>query len=154
MKVRGFEFISKEQQFKDNVTPTKLPKRETAYSAGYDCYSPIEFTLQPGEDIKVPTGIKAYMQPDEVLYALPRSGHGFKFYLRLANTKAVVDADYYNNEGNEGHIWIKIRNEGDKPLTIKEGEGMCQFIFQKYLIVDDDSLEGEERIGGFGSTDK
>lgn len=151
-KIRGFEFISEEQQVKDSVKPEKLPKRGTALSAGYDCFSPIDFTLNPGEDIKVPTGIKAYMLNDEYLAALPRSGHGFKFYLRLANTKGIIDADYYNNSGNEGHIWVKIRNEGKEPLTIKVGEGMCQLIFQKYLIIDGDSFSGEERDGGFGST--
>ena len=151
-KTRGFEFISEEQQIKDSVTPTKLPKRATALSAGYDCFTPIDITLQPGEDIKVATGIKSYMLEDEYLCALPRSGHGFKFYLRLANTKGIIDADYYNNSGNEGHIWVKIRNEGKDPVTIKSGEGMCQLIFQKYLIADGDSFSGEERTGGFGST--
>ncbi|MCF8009453.1 MAG: hypothetical protein K9K32_06775, partial [Halanaerobiales bacterium] len=106
----------------------------------------------PGSEIKIPTGIKAYMQPDEVLFAYPRSSLGFKYYCRLANTIGVIDADYYNNEDNEGHIWIKIRNEGDKQMKIKCGEAICQVIFQKYLLVDGDSFEGERRKGGIGST--
>lgn len=130
-----------------------LPKRGTALSAGYDCFSPFTFTLNPNETTTIPTGIKASMDDNNVLKAYPRSGHGFKFFLRLANTVGVIDSDYYENEKNEGHIFVKLRNEGDKPITINQGEGMCQFIFETYLLTCDDSSE-EIRIGGFGSTNK
>ena len=154
-KIRGFEFISQEQQIKDHVTPIKLPTRGTSQSAGYDCYSPIDFTLEPGEDIKIPTGIKAYMQAGDVLKAYPRSGQGFKHFLRLANTVGVVDGDYYNNEGNEGHIWVKLRNEGNTTFSARAGEAICQFMFEQFLLADGDSFDnGEVRVGGFGSTSK
>ena len=151
MKLRGFEFIS---QF-DNVIDLKLPKRGTSKSAGYDIFAPFDITLQPNEEIKVPTFLKAYMQNGEVLLAFPRSGLGFKYYCRLANTIGVVDGDYYNNEDNEGHIFVKIRNEGNKTMTIKKGDGMCQMIFMPFLLVDGDSFDnGDTRKGGFGSTTK
>lgn len=159
---RGFEFIS-DKQFredfdkhleKDVEINCITPKRGTSQSAGYDFFAPFDIKLQPGEEIKVPTGIKAYMKPNEVLLFLPRSGHGFKYYLRLANTCGVVDSDYFNNESNEGHIWVKIRNEGDKFLKIERGKGMAQAIFVNYLIADNDSFEGVKRKGGLGSTDK
>lgn len=87
--------------------------------------------------------------------AFPRSGLGFKFYCRLANTVGVIDSDYYNNPKNEGHMFVKIRNEGTKIMEIKQGEGMCQMIFMPFLLVDGDSFDnGEERKGGFGSTTK
>lgn len=158
-KIRGFEFISKEQFDKDfkglevNYDELKLPRRSTAKSAGYDCYAPVEISLQPNEVIKLPTGIRAYMQDDEVLKAYPRSGHGFKFFLRLANTVGVIDADYILSD-NEGHIFVKLRNEGAVPMVIKKGEGMCQLIFEKYLLADGDDYSGEVRNGGFGSTNK
>ena len=38
-------------------------------------------------------------------------------------------------------------------IEIKKGEVIGQAIFQKYLVSDDDSAEGE-RLGGFGSTNK
>jgi dUTP pyrophosphatase len=156
-KIRGFEKVSKEQFLKDTFgneqlyDEIKLPKRATAKSAGYDCYSLYNFELQPNGEIKIGTGIKAYMQNDEVLKAYPRSGLGFKYYTRLANTIGVIDADYTFAD-NEGHIWVKLRNEGNKILYINKGEAICQFIFEKYLLADGDSFEGEKRIGGFGST--
>lgn len=157
-EIRGFEFIRREQCIKDfdaNIdTKIILPKRATKLSAGYDCYAPTDIYLKPKEDVKVPTGIKAYMQPGEVLLAFPRSGLGFKYYCRLANTVGIIDADYIQSD-NEGHIFVKIRNEGEDPMYIKQGEAMCQFIFMPFLLVDGDNYtDGEERNGGFGSTGK
>lgn len=157
MKIRGFEIISGKQQMKDFGDISRcitLPSRGTSMSAGYDIYAPYDITLEPNEEIKVPTGIRAYMQPQEVLLAFPRSGLGFKYYCRLANTVGVIDADYYYSD-NEGHMFVKIRNEGNKVMIIKQGEGMCQMIFMPYLLVDRDSLDiGNIRNGGFGSTNK
>lgn len=158
MKLRGFEFISTEQARKDfgkdlSIAEPKLPKRGTKLAAGYDIYAPYNIILAPGEEINIPTGLKTYMQPGEVLMAFPRSGLGFKYYCRLANTVGVIDGDYYNNSNNEGHMFVKLRNEGNKEMVIKQGEGMCQMIFMPFLLVDGDSFDnGEERKGGFGST--
>ena len=161
MRLRGFEFISTEQAIKDFgedlslVTEPKLPQRGTKASAGYDIYAPYNIVLAPNEEINVPTGLKAYMQLGEVLMAFPRSGLGFKYYCRLANTVGVIDQDYYNNPKNEGHMFVKIRNEGDKEMVIKQGDGMCQMIFMPFLLADGDSFEnGDIRHGGFGSTTK
>ena len=145
----GFEMSDEELA----AMTVELPKRATKGSAGYDCYSPIGFCLEPGQEIKLPTLLKAYMPQDIFLGAYPRSGLGFKYYARLANTVGIVDSDYADNEGNEGHIFVKIRNEGDKPMSVNPGDGICQFIFQKYFTTEDDEAEGT-REGGFGSTDK
>ena len=130
-----------------------LPTRSTKHSAGYDFKSPIEFTLNPGESKKVPTGIKASMNEDEFLAILVRSSMGFKYNIRLCNQVGIVDSDYYNNPDNEGHIFIKIQNEGKEAITINKGDRFAQGIFMNYLITDDDMAFGE-RTGGFGSTNK
>lgn len=158
-KYRGFEFVSTEQLEKSfgedrNEAILKLPKRATKGSAGYDCYAPVDIYLGPGNDIKIPTGIKSYMRNGEMLMAVPRSGLGFKYYCRLANTIGIIDKDYYDNPDNEGHIFVKLRNEGNEPIIIKHGEAMCQFIFTPFLLADNDNFtEGNNRNGGFGSTD-
>lgn len=169
---RGFEVISLNQWSKDVSKLTglidkdgfnfgiiqhskiKLPKRATAHAAGYDVYSLFGFTLLPNESVEIPTGWKAYMNPNEKLIFHPRSGLGFKYFVRLANTTGVGDSDYYNCEKNEGHYWIKIRNEGDVELVINSGDAIAQCIFGDYKLADGDRLSGEKRIGGFGSTDK
>jgi len=155
-RVRGFELISDEQVREDfdKFPVRKLPRRGTAHSAGYDFFAPYSFKLEPNEEIVLPTGIKAYMQDDEYLKIVIRSSFGFKYNFRIKNQSAVVDADYFDNEDNEGHIFIAIKNEGDNPKRVKKGEAIAQGIFQKYLLADGDSLDGEERKGGIGSTNE
>lgn len=132
----------------------KLPRRATKGSAGYDFYSPLDFSLQPGETIKIPTGIRAFMREDYVLMIFPRSGLGFKFRLQLNNTVGVIDSDYYNSD-NEGHIFIKLTNDSNegKILTLAAGTGFAQGIFLPFGITEDDTVT-EVRNGGFGSTTK
>lgn len=154
-KVAKFEKVSLEEYLKandsiDTYNNIKLPKRATLYSAGYDFYSPIDFTLKPGETIKVPTGIRCKMIDSYVLMIFPRSSLGFKYRLQLDNTVGIIDADYYNAL-NEGHIFIKMTNNSEKVLEVKEGEAFAQGIFLEYGITYDDEVS-ESRKGGFGST--
>ncbi len=131
----------------------KLPKRATSGSAGYDFYTPVDIHLEPGQTIKIPTGIRAKMEADWVLMIFPRSGLGFKFRLQLNNTVGVIDSDYYDSD-NEGHIFIKITNDSNegKVVDVAAGGGFAQGIFMPYGITDDDDVD-EVRNGGFGSTD-
>lgn len=132
----------------------KLPRRATRGSAGYDFYAPFDIILKPGETIKVPTGIRAFIDPNWVLAIFPRSGLGFKFRLQLNNTVGIIDSDYVNSD-NEGHIFVKITNDSNenKIVSVKKGEGLVQGIFFPYGITSDDDTT-ESRNGGFGSTTK
>lgn len=130
-----------------------LPRRGTSGSAGYDFYSPIDFTLAPGEFIKIPTGIRARIEEGWVLTLYPRSGQGFKFRLQMYNTVGVIDSDYFGAD-NEGHIQIKIvnANEEGKTMAVRQGEAFAQGIFLPFGITEDDDAT-QRRTGGFGSTD-
>ncbi len=129
-----------------------LPKRATKGSAGYDFFAPFAFTLQAGETAKIPTGVRVRIDEGWVLKIYPRSSLGFKYRLRLDNTVGIIDSDYFNAD-NEGHIFIKITNCGDKPLTVEKDAAFAQGVFVEYGITIDDDCDGE-RTGGFGSTDK
>ena len=132
----------------------KFPKRATTGSAGYDFYSPVDFTLAPGETIKIPTGLRCYIEDGYVLSIYPRSGLGFKYRLQLNNTVGIIDSDYYYSD-NEGHIFAKITNDSneEKTVEIEAGTGFMQGIFVEYGITFDDDAT-EIRNGGFGSTTK
>lgn len=132
----------------------KLPRRATAGSAGYDFFTPLSLTLQPGDTIKVPTGIRAEMELGWVLKCYPRSGLGFKYRLQLNNTVGIIDSDYFYSD-NEGHIFSKITNDTNENriVNISAGEGFMQGIFVEYGITVDDQTT-ELRNGGFGSTTK
>ena len=155
--MRKFEKISKSEFLKDvpdaNYDDIILPKRSTLNSAGYDFYSVISFTLSPGERRVIPTGIKVSMNSNEFLSIYIRSSLGFKWNIRMCNQVGIIDADYYNNSDNEGHIFVCLMNEGDKVLEIKKGDRIVQGIFMPFLITDDDKTT-DIRIGGIGSTNK
>ena len=170
MKTRGFEIVSR-LEGKD----IKLPERSTKGSAGYDFFAyedvvipsstvPDLFSLSrdliTGEQrlnmgrVKptlVKTGIKAYMQDDEVLELYNRSSNPKKLGLIMANSVGVIDKDYYGNSDNDGEICFAFFNIFPIPVQIKKGEKIGQGIFKNYLIADDDNACGE-RTGGFGST--
>ena len=101
---------TEEEKIREIYDGIRLPRRATAGSAGSDFFSPVDFELKPGETLKMPTGIRAWMEPDWVLKIYPRSGLGFKYRLQLNNTVGIIDSDYYNSD-NEGNIFIKITND-------------------------------------------
>lgn len=144
--MRRFEVISSWQGRGIN-----LPARKTRLSAGYDLEAAEAVILAPGAVTLVPTGLKAYMNPDEVLQIFIRSSLAIKSNIALANSTAIIDADYVDNPTNEGHLMLPLLNRGQEPITIEKGQRIAQGIFFKYLCTDDDNAEGE-RQGGFGST--
>lgn len=157
---RFFSKISYEQFKKDVCDDLKLyesfslPKRSTKESAGYDFESIIDFVLKPGEIRKIPLGIKANMNSGEVLFLIVRSSQGFKYNVRMCNQVGVIDKDYYNNSENEGHMWIKLENHGDKDYEVKKGDKIIQGIFINFLTVDNEEEIKNERTNGIGSTDR
>ncbi|SCG89842.1 Deoxyuridine 5'-triphosphate nucleotidohydrolase [uncultured Clostridium sp.] len=162
-RIAKFEKVSKEQYLEAiegltgvdaviGLDDLKLPQRMTIGSAGYDFFSPVGFTLHPGETVKFPTGVRVKMEKGWVLMCYPRSGLGFKYRLQLNNTVGIIDSDYYYAE-NEGHIWVKLTNDSKegKDVKIHSGDAIIQGVFTEYGITVDDEEDGV-RIGGFGST--
>ena len=128
----------------------KLPRRSTVGSAGYDFFSPVSFRLAPGQSIKLPTGIRAIIDEGWFLMLAPRSGLGFKYFTRFANTIGIADQDYAFSD-NEGHLFAKLRNEGDRLIEVNAGDSFMQGIFLPFGITYDDDADGV-RNGGLGST--
>ncbi len=153
--MRRFEKIDRDLFERDipsgNYEELLLPRRSTN-SAGYDFVSVIDVTLNPGERKIIPTGIKVKMNDTEFLALYVRSSYGFKNNVRMCNQVGIIDADYYGNSENGGHIFVCLQNEGDKTFEIKKGDRFIQGIFTPFLLTDEDEVS-EERTGGIGSTD-
>lgn len=178
-RTRGFEIVSKYQD--EDIT---LPRRQTTASAGYDIEAAQDMVIpsiwrlnfvrifrlirnghqlyEPDYEMAdkiikpflIPTGVKVYMPEDEVLILANRSSNTFKRNLSLPNGIGVIDADYYNNDANEGEIFVQVLNYGVRPIKIKKGERIAQGIFIHYLRTDDDEPVSRKRANGFGSTNK
>ena len=130
-----------------------LPQRKTAKSAGYDiiALTDEDVYVHPGMSVNLETGVKACMEDDEVMLLFIRSSLGIKQGLTLSNSCGVIDADYYNNPDNEGHIYFQVINLSTFDIQLKKGDKIGQGIIKHYLITDDDNASGQ-RLGGFGST--
>ena len=171
-----FELIS---QFADN--PELLPTRATKNSAGYDfvvaqdtiipSYTKVTNLPYTGDTpanfdemakftkshqfkpTLVPTGVKAYMPEGMFLQISVRSSCPLKSWLILANGVGIIDADYYNNPDNEGHIFFQIINLSPADIILHKGDKIGQGIFLPYFLTYRDNVD-TVREGGFGSTSK
>lgn len=162
MNIGQFKKVTKEQFLKDskdfldttiyNYDYISIPKRATKGSAGYDFVCPFDIEIKPNELVKIPTGIRCYMEEGYVLNIYPRSSLGFKYQMMLANTVGIIDADYYNAL-NQGHIIIALVNKGDKTIILNKGDRFVQGIFLKFYTAIEDEIE-EVRTGGLGSSNK
>lgn len=173
-KVRGFEVI---QDYKNKSI--NLPQRSTYHAAGYDieaaetCILPsywkqilhyylLKFNILKDDTVNdvndilkptlIPTGIKAYMKEDEYLQIVNRSSNPIKRRLMIPNGIGIIDQDYYNNENNEGHIFVQMLNFGLRDVKIEKGERIAQGIFSPFFKVDGDEGGVSQRTGGFGSS--
>lgn len=142
--------VQPEERVYDSV---KIPKRATKHSAGYDFFAPIDIVIGPGETVLIPSGIRALLHNDQVLVIAPRSSLGFKYRLQLDNSLGVIDADYYISD-NEGHIMLKLTNDGHeyRVCRVSAGEALVQGIILRYETMDDEDEPTTERNGGIGST--
>lgn len=170
-KTRGFEIAKGFEEQGIN-----LPKRQTKGSAGYDIEAAetvtipsiwlqgVKWGVSVLKGLKtdsittvgikptlVQTGVKAYMKEDEALYLYNRSSNPLKRFLFMSTGVSVIDADYFGNPDNDGHIMFQFINFGVFPVTIHKGERVGQGIFSQFLKADGDNATGK-RIGGTGST--
>ena len=99
----------------------------------------------------VSTGLKCYLEPNTYLELSVRSSTPLNYWLVLANGVGIIDADYANNENNEGEIFLQFINLAPFDIKLQKGDKVGQAIIKPYLITNDDKAKGA-RLGGFGST--
>ena len=154
----GYDF----QVAEDTLIPSYFKLVDKIMNATHEtCHTAGSFTLsemaQLTKDFRakptlVPTGIKCEVPEDMYLELSVRSSCPLKHWLILANCVGIIDADYYNNPDNEGHIFFQIINLSPFDIVLKKGDTIGQGILKKYYVTDNDAADGF-RAGGFGSTD-
>lgn len=168
--MRGFEFCyERNEQNTDYVLneqgeriklreDAQLPLMATSKAGAYDFFAAIDVTIPPTHDgllllkpVLVPTGIKAKMDNDNEIFVIAnRSGNPGKRDLVLANGIGIIDADYYDIEGE---ICFSFYNFGSDPVHIKAGERIGQGFYVAIGRAEYGYEAAEEfRSGGFGST--
>ncbi|MBR4282187.1 MAG: dUTP diphosphatase [Clostridia bacterium] len=131
-----------------------IPKRATEGSAGIDLCACIEedIVINPGDIVKIPTGIACSVPKNFVSLLFARSGLSVKHGIGLANSVGVIDSDY------RGEVIAALINNGKEPYTITKNERIAQLVCMPVAILPIevcDSLDETERgEGGFGSTGK
>lgn len=127
-----------------------LPAYESENAAGMDLRAaiPSPITLQPGERVLVPTGIRIALPAFTEAQVRPRSGLALRHGLSLLNTPGTIDADY------RGEIKVILVNHGTEPYSINRGDRIAQLIVAPVHHVTwnqvsklDDTVRGS---GGFG----
>jgi dUTP pyrophosphatase len=128
-----------------------LPSYAKAGDAGADLATRIDFTINPGERMLVPTGISIALPNGYVALVHPRSGLAIKHGISMVNTPGTVDAGY------RGELQvILINHDLTQPVSFKKGDRIAQLVIQKVEradFVEVSDLPGSDRSsGGFGST--
>lgn len=144
------------------VEDTLIPSYVTAMNTLYNSYGKNTVTLDEIAGITkltgikptlVPTGIKAKLDPSYYLQLSVRSSCPLKNWLILANGVGIIDADYYNNDDNEGEIFFQLINLSPFEIQLKKGDRIGQGIILPYHKVSNDTADSV-RTGGFGSTEE
>ncbi len=129
-----------------------IPKRATAESAGLDlsAFLDQDTVINPGEIVKIPTGIAIGLEVGTVGLVYPRSGLSSKYGITLANCVGVIDSDY------RGEILVPVINHSSSPFTIHNGDRIAQLVVSPILLPEIEEAtelnETERGTGGFGST--
>ena len=142
-------YLSNPNKFYNDI---KLPSRATKGSAGYDFFLPYTIEIAPHDTFTISTGIRCKMDKNYVLMIFPRSGLGFNYGLRLHNSVAIIDSDFYYSD-DEGNIKIKLYNPSDETIRLLKGEAFCQGVFLPYGLAEEEEV-ATIRNGGLGSTSK
>ena len=149
----------------------KIPQYAHITDSGVDVYALDDITVNPGETVLVPTGIKVALPAGYELQVRPKSGRALKTKLRVANTPGTIDQEYRDEikiiiENIESPIKdITIDEEGKVTsifyggsFTIGKGEKFCQLVLSEvpkisfYRVENVLEIDEGNRNGGFGST--
>lgn len=133
-----------------------LPAYATAGAAGADIRANFPtatrrgITLEPGQQIAIPTGLCMEIPPGFEVQVRPRSGLAFKHRLTILNAPGTIDADY------RGEVKVLLFNAGDAPVEIAHGDRIAQIVVaaapQAEFTLTDALGDTDRGSSGFGST--
>lgn len=142
--------IISELKVKKLVSEAIIPTRGSKEAAGWDLYAAEDATINPGETVKISTGIATALPENTFGAIFARSGLATKQGLAPANKVGVVDSDY------RGAVIVALHNHGKEEQTVKAGDRIAQLVILPYVptvLTEVEELDDTERgDGGFGHT--
>ena len=125
----------------------KLPQRAYSSDAGADLFAYEDCEIYPNEQKLVDTGIAVKIPQGFGGFVYNRSSQGKKG-ITIPHSVGVIDSGYRDT------IKVLLKNIGDDPYKIEQGDRIAQLVIQKVELfafkdIWNDSSRG---TGGFGST--
>lgn len=152
----------------------KMPTYAHDTDAGADIYCPQEITIQPGEQVKVPTGLKIACPVGYAMLVHPRSGLASRSKMRICNSIGLIDSGYRdevcvlieNTDNSVRDVTSHYDDNGQlqidsilygSPIVIGAGERFAQFRLVEvpranFMEVKSVLKYEGDRGGGFGSS--
>ena len=117
--------------------------------AGLDLRARIDTTVPAaGGRVLVPTGVAIAIPEGHAGWVLPRSGLALEHGIALVNAPGLIDAAY------RGELKVILLNtDPHRDFVVHRGDRIAQLVIQRFATVqwaEVDSLEGDDRGGGFG----
>lgn len=122
----------------------KIPTRAHYNDAGADVYCDKDYTIYPGDVLKIPLGFGL---------ELPDGLAGFIFPRTSLSAKGLVCELPPVDSGYRGEIHAIVSNVSNSPRTICEGDRIGQLVLLPVTVPEFVTNLGEVReTGAFGST--
>jgi dUTP pyrophosphatase len=126
-----------------------LPAYTHPGDAGLDLRARIDTTVPAaGGRVLVPTGVAIAIPEGHAGWVLPRSGLALEHGIALVNAPGLIDAAY------RGELKVILLNtDPHRDFVVHRGDRIAQLVIQRFATVqwaEVDSLEGDDRGGGFG----
>ena len=126
-----------------------LPATARNGDAGVDLYARENATIAArGGRILMPTGLAIAIPLGFAGFVVPRSGLALKHGITLVNTPGIIDSGY------RGELKVvMINTDPTVDYLITRGDRIAQLLIQRIETIEwneVDSLDGEDRGGGFG----
>jgi dUTP pyrophosphatase len=137
-------------QFIQANIDAKLPTYSSAEASGADVYSVASYTINPGENMLIDTGLDCVIPSGYEIQVRPRSGMALKNKITVLNTPGTIDSDY------TGRIGINLINFSSEPYIVEKGARIAQLVVAPVIQANfswtDKSRNTERGSKGFGST--
>lgn len=129
-----------------------LPRYETEGAAGMDLRAHLDapMSIEPGQRVLIPTGLRVAIPPGYEGQVRPRSGLAQRHGVTILNAPGTVDSDY------RGEIKVILVNLGQDAFTVNPGDRIAQLVIapvaRAELVQVEELPESERGEGGFGHT--